>query len=223
MYKDIILKSDPLVYQNIQIEKIKNRWNFRAKNWDEYLKNPNFHLNIENAYIDFLLFAKECILEFYPKKINLLMDLCCGTGLVSEFFKDMVDFIIGIDISESMIFQARLKRISNASFVKGNCFRLPFVNSTFQAVISRGVILSHYPLKATLPLLINIQKVIKPNGLIIMDYLNSEGIYNFNHIPSNKTFYSYNLIKQILKKAGMKILKIKGKSNSRTHFFACRS
>jgi len=55
------------------------------------------------------------------KNQSLVLDIGCGTGCFEEFIakasKYHVDHIIGIDFSESMVKQAKEKRIPNAEFL----------------------------------------------------------------------------------------------------------
>lgn len=40
-----------------------------------------------------------------------LLDLGCGTGLVADYFREQIEFAVGVDLSASMLEQARAKKI----------------------------------------------------------------------------------------------------------------
>lgn len=68
-----------------------------------------------------------------------ILDNGCGVGYLANFFPP--DSIIGFDISEGMLKQARLKM---ADLVRGNSQNLPFLPSTFDSIICRSL-LHHLP------------------------------------------------------------------------------
>ena len=81
--------------------------------------------------------------EIAKKLINLskndrVLDLGCGTGLITEKISKKVDSIVGLDLSEEMI-KNSIKR-NNISYVVGNAKKLPFENNEFDKVVSFTVI-----------------------------------------------------------------------------------
>lgn len=67
---------------------------------------------------------------------NSALDFACGTGRITRVIENKFDETIGLDISESMVEQARLKS-SNANFIVGDVTRNPeIVNDEYDFIIS---------------------------------------------------------------------------------------
>ena len=94
-----------------------------------------------------------------------LLDLCCGSGDLSEQFarKYPAAEITGLDYSSEMlkVFSRRTARFKNVSHLQGSCYELPFADGTFDAVvIGYGLRNLEFPLKG----LKEIHRVLKPGG-----------------------------------------------------------
>ena len=73
-----------------------------------------------------------------------VLDLGCGTGLQIGFVKSVADSVVGIDISEGLLAQAR-KKFPDVEFRCADACNLPFENDSFDTVISYGEVISHIP------------------------------------------------------------------------------
>lgn len=69
-----------------------------------------------------------------PSKTAQVLDVACGTGLVSAWFKRRVGKVVGADITEAMFEQAR-SRLDE--LVVAPAETLPFEDNTFDIVICR--------------------------------------------------------------------------------------
>ncbi len=69
---------------------------------------------------------------FWGRNIPKALDVACGTGHSTAAFAEISDSIIGCDISESMLLEARKK--SQAQFILAKAEELPFDDSTFDYV-----------------------------------------------------------------------------------------
>lgn len=67
-----------------------------------------------------------------------VLDLGCGTGLVTEIISRRVNFVVGLDLSEEMI--ANSVKRKNIKYVVGNAKKLPFKDKEFDKVVSFTVI-----------------------------------------------------------------------------------
>lgn len=72
------------------------------------------------------------IIDFSKK--DRVLDVGCGTGIVTTRIANRVNFVIGLDYSESMIKHAKKKE--NIQYVIGNAKRLPFEDKAFDKVVS---------------------------------------------------------------------------------------
>jgi len=204
------------IYKNRDNEKIIERWNDKASTWDEELKDMNHHLNLDNAYNQFIDVAKEQIeKELDRKKRVNLLDLACGTGIVTECLTDYFEDIVGIDISDQMIDKAKKKNIANAQFKQMDCFDVENLKIKFDAIISRGIICSHYGEELTIEFLIKLKNILKPRGIIILDVLNKLAENKYAYKVQNKAYYTSDQISAIGSHCGFRRTKVYGSVNSR--------
>jgi ubiquinone/menaquinone biosynthesis C-methylase UbiE len=72
---------------------------------------------------------------------DTVLDVACGPGLVACAFARHAEHVTGIDITEAMIEQARLRQqeqgLHNVHWQVGNAVPLPFADDTFSLVITR--------------------------------------------------------------------------------------
>jgi len=69
-----------------------------------------------------------------PKPTDVLLDIACGTGMVSKHFKGKVAKIVGVDITRAMAEQASAYV---DEFVEGPAEALPFPDASFDLVVCR--------------------------------------------------------------------------------------
>jgi len=204
---------------NIGNEKeIGKRWDSKALIWDEHLYNQENHLNQDNAYDEFITVAKNISIERMSKYgKGTLLDLGCGTGLVSNSLQEYYDHIAGIDVSKQMLILARNKLIPNAKFYYKSIFEISPEWNTFDQIVSRGILLSHYGHKYIDNIFILLYSSLRKNGSITIDFLNKDAnkIY---HRPKNKAYFSSDEVKNSAIRSGFSRVEIIGYKKSRVLF-----
>ena len=106
------------------------------------------------------------LLEFVPKNDEqAILDLGCGTGILTFQLADLCNKIVGVDSSQSMIDKAK-EQFSNIEFRVCDALDLPFENE-FDVVFSNAVF--HW-INDHDTLLKNIYKVLKQQGLLICEF-----------------------------------------------------
>jgi ubiquinone/menaquinone biosynthesis C-methylase UbiE len=86
----------------------------------------------------------EDALNFLPQFANRALDAGCGSGILSFQLADHVNYVVGLDISRSMIalakaHQAKLKK-DNVDFVVADLSNLPFKEGIFDFIASYNAI-----------------------------------------------------------------------------------
>ena len=205
------------LYETRQMEAIAKRWDARAGAWDADLNDPECHLNHDASYGWFLETAAELI----DKRggfcsANGVIDCGCGTGLVLAAVAPTFAWGVGIDISTQMIRMAAQKNIGRCRFIAGDCFRLSELCPKAGAVLSRGVLLSHYGIEQGLALLRAMRESLVEEGFVVCDFLNDSARSIQIHAPENKTYYSRQTIAGLALEAGFKTAAIIGADNRRT-------
>ena len=115
---------------------------------------------------DFVSEYGKGLLEFVPEnKKQSILDLGCGTGMLTAQLANYADTIIGADSSTSMIAKAK-NQYANIQFEVCNALNLPF-EKQFDVVFSNAVF--HW-IPDHDALLKQVYKVLKPNGLLVCEF-----------------------------------------------------
>jgi len=115
---------------------------------------------------DFVAEYGKGLLEFVPKNgRQAILDLGCGTGVLTAQLADLCNKILGVDSSQSMIDKAK-EQFGNIEFMVCDALALPFENE-FDVVFSNAVF--HW-ISDHDALLKNIHKVLKPQGLLVCEF-----------------------------------------------------
>jgi len=200
------------IYARRRLKAIAARWDARARSWDQALQDPACHLNADNAYGRFT----RLVLGLVQKRKKFcashgIIDVGCGTGLVLAEVVRAFAWGIGIDISPRMIRAARAKRLARTKFVLGDCFELPALCPKAGAVISRGVLLSHYGRRQGQAILQAARDVLLPGGFVVFDFLNKATRTQYGPAPENKICFTGVEIKSMARRAGFAKVTIFGK------------
>lgn len=103
-----------------------------------------------------------------PADVRVL-DAGCGTGHTALAFAPHVAEVVGVDLTEAMLAQARAlarrRGLANLSFQRGDVERLPFPDGAFDLVTSRYSA-HHYPHPAAA--LREFARVLRPGGALLL-------------------------------------------------------
>lgn len=151
-------------------EVIKQRWDKSSKTYDSC---PGHGILSEQENESWKSLLRKALND---KKVDIL-DVGCGTGVLSLILSEMGHNVTGIDLSEGMLNRAREKADKEkliADFRIGDAEELPFENESFDVVINRHLLWTLLnPEKAVFEW----NRVLKPGGkVIIID--GSWGDYN---------------------------------------------
>jgi len=139
---------------------------------------------------------KKAILDMIPKNSDQnVLDLACGTGILSLAIAKKVSSVAGIDLIEESVGIARDKAASNntgnTSFIVSAAETIPYAEKQFDLVTA-----SYLPKYGDLEqIVVEIARVLKPNGRMVM--------HDFAY-PSN-------FFMKVLWKIHFKILRLAGR------------
>lgn len=104
-----------------------------------------------------------------PDKDDTVLDVACGSGIVSLAFARHVKEVTGIDLTAAMLKQAKMQQersgLDNISWMIGDADALPFSDSSFSIVVTRFSFHHFLDPKAVLKEMI---RVCKPGGSIMV-------------------------------------------------------
>jgi len=204
-------------YDALRLQVIRQRWDQKADRWDADVADQCCHLNQDDAYRRFLDAADSIVAARRSFcRDRLLVDLACGTGLVLAHFADRFDWALGVDISPRMLADAAARRLPRVELLEASCFELAGRIALAGAVLSRGILLSHYGHRWVVPLLGQVRDVLSPDGgFAILDFLNALTRHDFPANPDNKTYYTAEQIRSQADEAGFRRSTILGEPSRR--------
>ncbi|WP_031434669.1 class I SAM-dependent methyltransferase [Methylomarinum vadi] len=144
-----------------------------------------------------------------------VLDVACGPGLVACEFAKIARHVTGIDLTETMIEQAKLRQmdmgLTNLSWDTGNVLSLPYESNSFAVVVSRYSFHHFLDHKAVLMEMI---RVCKHNGMVLIAdvALPKEKVDAYNRMeklrdPSHIKALSLQEWEQLLGEAGLRNLR----------------
>lgn len=124
----------------------------------------------------------EKVLKKYKKGKKRLLDLGCGGGRNSELAARSGYDVYGCDYSEGMVDITRLRMGSKYGpevkdrFIKASMLKLPYEDNSFDVVIANGVYHNAYTLQDFKRALKETKRVLKPDGLLLLNVFNSDNV-----------------------------------------------
>ena len=116
-----------------------------------------------------------------------VLDIACGEGYGSDILSSTACEVVGVDICKSAIDQAREKYVSdNLTFACGDAYSIPFLDETFDCVVSFETI-EH--LEQPDRLLAEIKRVLAPDGFLILSSPNKKAFDRRNHCENGENIY----------------------------------
>ena len=204
-------------YDALRLQVIRERWDQKADRWDADLNDECCHLNQDDAYRRFLDAADSVVAarESFCRD-RVLVDLACGTGLILAHFVDRFERVLGVDISPRMLAAAAVRRLPRVELLQASCFELAGRIAPAGAVLSRGILLSHYGDRWVVPLLRQVKEVLLPDGgFAVLDFLNALTRHDYPANPDNKTYFTAEQIQSRANEAGFRNSSILGEPNRR--------
>ena len=141
-----------------RIKKEKNFWNNLSPKYDKFIQKywKIYETSLLNKIADDV------------ETDSTILDVACGTGLVSFEAAKKAKKVYGVDIAPSMIEEAKKKtrkmEIKNVEFSVEDAYKLPFDNSMFDTVICNNAL---HNMKYPENVLSEIKRVLKPRGPFI--------------------------------------------------------
>ena len=151
-------------------------------------------------------------LDCVRKKDNVL-DVACGSGLVSCELAKVVEHVTGIDITPAMLEQANLlkrqKKFENIKYEMGDVYSLPYNDATFSLVVSRY---SFHHFVDPRKVLSEMKRVCTAEGrIVVIDATPSaENVDMYNYVeklrdPSHARAFTLVELKEMFHKEGLLI------------------
>lgn len=146
--ESIYLRNNPLV---INEQMYKEQFGARSKNWHDSAVWIT-HQELLGSHAD--------LCDVDSKAV--VLDVCCGSGVVGASFRDRVSKVVGLDLTPEMVNLAKT-RLDEVH--QGTVYQIPFADNSFDMVCTREVLhLLPFPEKPVS----EIYRVLKPGGQFIV-------------------------------------------------------
>lgn len=177
----------------LQLNDQRERWNSRAGSWDNELTKPDHYANFENGYRRFLDFAHE---ELLGVSADVGLDIGCGTGITSVLLAEKVKTLYLVDIAEKMLEEA-VKKIPDAIPLNSLATEINLPDASVDIAISRGILVSHLPRELVPDFFGELKRLVKPQGMIIFDFMCNPGTADFKLSSPKNTFTLEKMTKEL--------------------------
>ena len=146
------------------------------KEWfSSWFDTPYYHILYKNRdYAEASLFIDNITKFLKLKEYITCWDLCCGKGRHSIYLNKKGYRVIGTDLSEQSICEANKSANEKLEFYQHDMrhlFRTNYFDTIFNLFTSFGYFEKR---EDDLHVFDSVQKALKPNGLFVFDYLNSD-------------------------------------------------
>ncbi|MFZ4534692.1 class I SAM-dependent DNA methyltransferase [Propionivibrio sp.] len=214
-----IPESDPGLYASRDIDAIARRWDCKAAQWDSGLENESCHLNDGDAYGRFVELGRRLVQDRQELcSAGSLVDLGCGTGSVLAGFSKHFESAIGIDISREMLNVAGSKNIRNVEWRLDDVFEGTWSGMRHAAVLSRGILLSHYGNELACLLIAQTVKALTPGGFALFDFLSVGAPEATKILAPNKKYFCPDWLVDQAKRLGSSGAAVAGDPISRVRY-----
>ncbi|MCL4362934.1 class I SAM-dependent methyltransferase [Candidatus Marsarchaeota archaeon] len=188
-------------------------WNGVAHRWDSDIENPGHYVNFEDGYKKFDRFASGIISKM--GKVDSGIDIGCGTGKASAVLAKHVKNLMLLDISYKMLEIAK-KKYPKARILYASVTDMHIESECVDIAISRGILISLLARKAKINQMLNeINRVLKPGGAILFDFLSNTKTAKFKAQESYKKAFTKREITCLLKEKKFNRINFDGKVGSR--------
>lgn len=147
-------------------------------------------------------------------KEDTVLDIACGSGIVSCEFAKHAKFVTGIDITQEMLNEAKKlqkkENLQNICWRIGNVTDLPFSNNQFSVVISR---FGFHHFINPLQVLKEMKRICTPNGVIMVVDVSmpNEKIDNYNKMEKIRDYSHVSAISlsgfnELFEKVGLQLV-----------------
>jgi ubiquinone/menaquinone biosynthesis C-methylase UbiE len=137
----------------------------------------------------FQRFAAHVIELLELKSDHLVLDLCCGNGLLSTEIATQCSQVIGVDFSEKLIEGIGARAAKNIIGIVSDAMEIKFQPQSFNHIVMAAA-LQHFTQAQTIQLLKNMFLWLKPGGTILLtDITDSGRMWNFYNSLEREDLY----------------------------------
>jgi ubiquinone/menaquinone biosynthesis C-methylase UbiE len=165
---------------------------FKTSAWQSKEGAETYHASTVAAHRLFQFVRHDLYLRYlqrYAPRGAKILDVGCGTGLISVPLHDLGYQVVACDASQAMLNRASESFGSRAIELRlGNGFNLPAYDGEFDVVISR-MFIAHFPDWAKV--LREKARATRPGGIVFFDFGNREHLLSADQSPERNKEFPY--------------------------------
>ncbi len=140
-----------------------DRWRWLVR-WLYKIMAPFYDWGADRLIPDYRQATAQLVDELAVSASDVVLDLGCGTGMVTLPASKRAQFAVGIDMTSAMLHQLQKKQAnSRPGLVRGDVRCLPFSNNSFSAVTTSFMLL-HLTTAEKQQVFREVWRVLKKNG-----------------------------------------------------------
>ncbi len=190
-----------------------------AEHYDDWSR-PSSELSNEDEFDEFLS---------HLESGSHILDVGCGSGVVTRYLIEKGYQVTGIDISQKMLDLAK-HRVPEATFKIGDMTKLEFDDSSFNGIVSTYAVF-HIPRSEHSKLFLDFRRILKKRGVLLFSVganpEGTDGVWDWdvgNGVPMFWSFYSPEKTVELLKSADFEIIfersvEIRTETDIETHYW----
>lgn len=171
IYRDVIYRKDGPMKKYTSLERInkelKQIYEQNAKDYDKHRDNISSTTFYNKLIPDFL----HQIIPNNPE--GIILDVAAGTGRATFALSDRAKQVIGVDIAENMMKNAKQKikmyGVKNVCFQVATANKLPFKDNCFD-VVTALMFFHLIPNNMYKPIIDEFIRVLKPHGIVVLEF-----------------------------------------------------
>ncbi|MFA6100153.1 MAG: class I SAM-dependent methyltransferase [Patescibacteria group bacterium] len=183
-----------LVVDNEQLKSQQQRWNERSRQWDSEIQRPDHYANFEDGYKRFVDLEEKVFGALSKQESGI--DIGCGTAAATGPLAKHVQKLYLLDIAEQMLQEAQ-KKYPGAVLLHSGASDIPLGDESVHLAISRGIVVSHMPKELIPRFFSELSRIVKPNGVIIFDFLSNDGSASFTNLSEKISFTQAEIIQNL--------------------------
>ena len=184
----------------MDINKLRNSYDQVAVEYATRFFHELEHKPLDRALLD--RFATEV------RGLGPVCDMGCGPGHVAQYLQERGVHVLGIDLSPSMVEQARQLN-PGIKFQQGNMLSLHVENEPWGGIVAFYSII-HIPRSEVISVLQEFRRVLRPNGLLLLSFHQGQEVIHMDEWWGEKValdfvFFQRSEMEDYLRAAGFEI------------------
>jgi SAM-dependent methyltransferase len=158
------------------------------KEWfAEWFDSKYYHILYKNRnHQEAEAFLSKLISFLKPNLSDTIIDLACGKGRHSIFLNKLGYNVTGVDLSANSINEASIFANDNLKFEMADLRNLPY-NNAFEIGLNLFTSFGYFESdEVNMEVFSQFNKILKPNGIILVDFLNASKVYTQTKFVESK-------------------------------------